>query len=196
MSTQSEDELFEQAASEVQEDIETALEEAQSELPPSDAIWSVDDASNILGVLNAVQKEAESADIEESLVEARKWMVLCHEAEALDDDELDQLSETIEELEQVAEHLEIVEEHVAELIPVLPELNTSLQELSEGLDLPDENEVEEENSDSDESSDGGGQEKEDEASEADTETENGSESGDGEEAEDDSEQDKVQSWEG
>ena len=59
--TLEDDELFDEAASEMREDVEASLAEARGALPEADAIWDVE-ADNTLGVLNALKGALDVGD--------------------------------------------------------------------------------------------------------------------------------------
>ena len=85
-STLDDDELFEDAASEMRGDVEESLEKARAELPDADEIWAVD-ADNTLGVLNALRSALDIDDAESNLRDAKKWYTMGERADAFEDAE-------------------------------------------------------------------------------------------------------------
>lgn len=118
------DELFDEAAGELQADVEAALEAARAALPEPDGLWAVE-ADNALGVLNGLRAALTVEDADEHLREARKWYEMGRRAEAFEDGEL---GEEIEAVEELFEQLETAREQVSELAGTLPEIKGSLEE--------------------------------------------------------------------
>jgi len=123
------DELFGEAASEMQADVEESLAAAREELPDADAIWEVD-AENTLGVLNALKNSLDAGDAESHLRDAKKAFVLADRAGAFDD--ADDLREGLEELEGIVTDVASAREQVTELAATVPELRGSLEEVADG----------------------------------------------------------------
>ena len=59
--TLDDDELFDEAASEMREDVESSLDDARAALPESDDIWDAE-ADNTLGVLNGLKEGLDAGD--------------------------------------------------------------------------------------------------------------------------------------
>lgn len=117
------DELFSEAAGELEADVEAALSEARAALPDADSLWAVD-ADNALGVLNGLRAALAAEDATDHLREARKWHEVGRRAEAFEDDSL---AEEIEAVEELFEQLEDAREQVSALAGTLPELKSSLE---------------------------------------------------------------------
>jgi len=117
------DELFSEAADELQDDVEAALATARAALPDAEAIWTVD-ADNVLGVLNGLRAALAAEDASEALREARKWHEVGRRAEAFEDDAL---AEAIADVEALFEQLEATREQVSALAGALPALKSSLE---------------------------------------------------------------------
>lgn len=117
------DELFSEAAGELEADVESALAEARDALPAAEDLWAVD-ADNVLGVLNGLRAGLAGDDADDQLREAQKWYEMGRRAEAFEDDEL---AEEIEAIEAVFEQLEATRDQVSELASTLPELKSTLE---------------------------------------------------------------------
>ena len=123
--TLDDDELFSQAASEMREDVEEALEAARDALPEAEAIWEVD-ADNALGVLNALRSALDADEAEAHLKEAKKWYTMGERADAFED--ADDLRAEIERIESLFDRIETAHEQVSDLAAALPELRGDLGE--------------------------------------------------------------------
>ena len=121
------DELFDEAAGELEADVEAALEEARDALPDPDALWAVE-ADNALGVLNGLRAALAAEDASEHLREARKWYEMGRRAEAFEDGEL---AEEIEAVESLFEQLAEAREQVSSLAGTLPEVKAALEALED-----------------------------------------------------------------
>ena len=122
------DELFDEAAGELEADVEAALEEARAALPDADELWAVE-ADNVLGVLNGLRADLTAEDAGEQLREARKWYEMGRRADAFDEGDL---GADIEAVEELFEQLEAAEEHVSALAGTLPEVKGALEEFEDG----------------------------------------------------------------
>jgi hypothetical protein len=122
------DELFDEAAGELEADVEAALEEARSALPDADELWAVE-ADNVLGVLNGLRADLTAEDAGEQLREARKWYEMGRRADAFEDGDL---GADIEAVEELFEQLEAAKEHVSALTGTLPEVKGALEEFEDG----------------------------------------------------------------
>ena len=129
--TLDDDELFEDAASEMREDVEESLAKARAELPEADAIWDVD-ADNTLGVLNALRSALAVEDAETHLRDAKKWYTMGERADAFEDG--NDLAEEIERVESLFGGIEEARESVSDLASTLPELKGELEAAHEGGD--------------------------------------------------------------
>lgn len=121
------DELFDEAAGELQADVEAALEEARGALPDPETLWSVE-ADNALGVLNGLRAALAAEDASEHLREARKWYEMGRRAEAFEDGDL---ADEIEAVEGLFEQLGEAREQVSALAGTLPELKGALEEFED-----------------------------------------------------------------
>lgn len=132
--TLDDDELFDEAASEMREDVESSLAEAREALPEADAVWDTD-ADNTLGVLNALKGALDTGDAEDHLRDAKKWFAMGKKADAFEDAE--DLEADIAELEELLEDIVTAHEQVSELASTVPELRGALED-AEGDDEDDE----------------------------------------------------------
>ncbi|PSP68984.1 hypothetical protein BRC79_05160 [Halobacteriales archaeon QH_8_67_27] len=130
-STLDDDELFEDAASEMRGDVEESLEKARAELPDADEIWAVD-ADNTLGVLNALRSALDIDDAESNLRDAKKWYTMGERADAFED--ADDLAEEIEAIEDVLDDVTEAHEQVSDLASTVPQLRSALEEFGEDAD--------------------------------------------------------------
>ena len=130
--TLDDDELFEDAASEMRADVEDSLAAARAALPVADDIWEVE-ADNTLGVLNALRSALDGEDAESHLRDAKKWYTMGERADAFDD--ADDLAEEIEAVDDVLEDVESAHEQVSDLASTVPQLRSALEEF--GADDPD-----------------------------------------------------------
>ena len=132
--TLDDDELFDEAASEMREDVESSLAEAREALPEADAVWDTD-ADNTLGVLNALKGALDTGDAEDHLRDAKKWFAMGKKADAFED--ADDLEADIAELEDLLESIVSAHEQVSELASTVPELRGALED-AESDDEDDE----------------------------------------------------------
>ena len=144
--TLDDDELFDEAASEMREDVESSLASARAALPAADEVWDVE-ADNTLGVLNALKGALDTGDAESHLRDAKKWFAMGAKADAFDDAE--DLEAEIEDVEALLGSIVDAHERVSTLASTIPELRGSLEDAhadagaSEG-DEEEEEEAEEE----------------------------------------------------
>ncbi|MFB6074314.1 MAG: DUF5790 family protein [Haloarculaceae archaeon] len=139
--TLDDDELFEDAASEMREDVEASLAAAREALPDADAIWEVE-ADNTLGVLNALRSALDAGDAEDHLRDAKKWYTMGERADAFEDAE--DLAEDIEAVEDLIADVEHAREQVGELTSTVPQLRSTLEEFAdEGPDAEAEGDADE-----------------------------------------------------
>lgn len=116
------DELFDEAATELQQTLNTHLENTQEKLPDPDTLLDTD-AENLLGALNTL---AGTLSVDEALEEyraARKQYVLGRKADAIDETEYD---DTFEELEELFEKLDALQVDLDDITTSLPEAKTAL----------------------------------------------------------------------
>ncbi len=118
------DELFGEAASELQDDIERALSDAEEALPDHEEVWSPE-GDNLLGQLNALRGTLDPEEATTSLREAKKWLAVAERSGALEDGDLTERVAAVEaKLEAMAE----ANEAVSALTSTLPELREALQD--------------------------------------------------------------------
>jgi len=129
--TLDDDELFDEAASEMREDVEASLTAARDSLPDADEIWEVD-SDNTLGVLNALRSALDTGDAEDALRDAKKWYTMGKKADAFDD--ADDLAEEIEAVGELIEDIEAAHEQVGELTSSIPQLRSALEEAAADAD--------------------------------------------------------------
>jgi hypothetical protein len=123
--TLDDEELFDEAATEMREDVEASLVEAKAALPEADAVWDTD-ADNTLGVLNALKGALDTGDAEDHLRDAKKWFAIGKQADAFED--ADDLEAEIAELEALLEDILTAHEQVSELASTVPELRGALED--------------------------------------------------------------------
>ena len=127
-STFDDDDLFGEAAEEVRDDIEAALEEARAALPDPDDVWEAD-ADNVLGVLNGLRSAMDPGGAEEHLRDAKKWYTMGERADAFADG--DELAEEIEAVEEVIAEMRTARDQVSDLAGTVPELRSALDDALE-----------------------------------------------------------------
>ncbi len=129
--TLDDEELFDEAASEMRADVEASLAEARVSLPDPDAVWDTD-ADNTLGVLNGLKGALDTGDAAEHLRDAKKWFAMGRQADAFED--ADDLEADIEALEAVLTRITTAHEQVSELTATVPELRGELEDAAESDD--------------------------------------------------------------
>lgn len=122
------DELFNEAAGELEADVESALDDAREALPAADELWAVE-ADNVLGVLNGLRAALAVEDASEHLREARKWYEMGRRAEAFENGDL---AAEIEAVEELFEELADARDQVSDLAGTLPEIKSALEEQHDG----------------------------------------------------------------
>lgn len=127
-STLDDDDLFGEAASEIESDVESSLEAARAELPEVDTVWEID-GDNTLATLNALKSVLETGEAEAHLRDAKKWFTIGDRADAFDDPEA--LAADIERLETAIEQIDGAHTQVADAAATLPELRGTLDDLQE-----------------------------------------------------------------
>jgi len=123
--TLDDDDLFDEAAAEMREDVESSLAAATAALPASDDVWETD-ADNTLGVLNGLKGALDTGDAEDNLRDAKKWFSIGKEADAFED--AADLEAEIADLEGTLAAVESAHEQVSELTATIPELRGALEE--------------------------------------------------------------------
>jgi hypothetical protein len=126
--TLDDDELFDEAASEMREDVEESLAAARAALPEAEAVWDVE-ADNTLGVLNALKGALDVGDAEDHLRDAKKWFAMGRKADAFDD--ADDLEADIAAIEELLEQILEANEQVGELTATIPELRGALEDAAD-----------------------------------------------------------------
>lgn len=124
-SVPTDDELLEEAASEMRTDVESSLEQAQAALPDPDAFWNRD-AENTLALLNQLTAEFEAEDAHAHLRDAKKWYTMGVQADAFANP--DSLETEITELEATLTTVETAREQADNLAKILPQLKTTLEQ--------------------------------------------------------------------
>lgn len=122
--TLDDDELFTEAATEIRDDVEAALESARQNIPDPDAIWTVE-SENTLGVLNALRSALTTEEALEDLRDAKKWFTMGERAGAFDD--AADLEAEIEALESLFTNIEQTHDAVSEITRTLPDLRSELE---------------------------------------------------------------------
>ena len=123
--TLDDDDLFDEAASEMREDVESSLAAANAALPESSAVWDAE-ADNTLGVLNGLKDALDTGDAEEQFRDAKKWFAIGRKADAFED--ADDLEAEIEKFEETLTRITAAHEQVSELTSTIPELRGALEE--------------------------------------------------------------------
>jgi hypothetical protein len=123
--TLDDDELFDEAASDMRADVEASLDQARDALPAAEDVWETE-ADNTLGVLNGLNGALDVGDAEEHLRDAKKWYTMGERADAFED--ADDLAAAIEEVEELIGDIEEAGESVSELTSTIPALRSALQD--------------------------------------------------------------------
>lgn len=125
--TLDDEDLFDEAATEMRSDVEDAIAAARDELPDPDDIWTVE-SENVLGVLNALRSSLAVNDAATHIRDAKKWYMIGERADVFDD--ASDLKTEIDTLETAIERVEHVHDSVSELASTLPELRNDLANLA------------------------------------------------------------------
>lgn len=128
--TLDDEDLFDEAATEMREDVESSVQAAMDALPDADAVWTAE-ADNTLGVLNGLKGALDTGDAEDHLRDAKKWFAMGRKADAFEDAE--DLETEIAELEDTLSQITTAHEQVSELTSVIPELRGTLAD-ADGTD--------------------------------------------------------------
>jgi hypothetical protein len=123
--TLDDDELFDEAATEMREDVEASLADARATLPDPDDVWDAD-ADNTLGVLNGLKGALDTGEAADHLRDAKKWFAMGRKADAFED--ADDLEADIESLEAVLTQITTAHEQVSDLTATIPELRGALED--------------------------------------------------------------------
>jgi len=123
--TLDDEDLFDEAATEMRDDVESSLAAARGALPAADDVWTAD-ADNTLGVLNGLKGALDTGDAEEHLRDAKKWFAVGREADAFDD--AGDLESEIADLEATIGRIADAHGQVAELTATVPEIRSALED--------------------------------------------------------------------
>jgi hypothetical protein len=126
--TLDDDELFDEAATEMRADVESSLEAARDALPAAEAIWEAE-ADNTLGVLNGLKGALDTGDAADHLRDAKKWYAVGTEADAFED--AGDLQAEIDELEGIVADVQAAHDQVGDLTAAIPELRGALEDALE-----------------------------------------------------------------
>jgi hypothetical protein len=126
--TLDDDELFDEAATEMRADVESSLEAALDALPAAEAIWETE-ADNTLGVLNGLKGALDTGDAADHLRDAKKWYAVGTEADAFED--AGDLEAEIDELEGIVADVQAAHDQVGDLTATIPELRGALEDALE-----------------------------------------------------------------
>jgi hypothetical protein len=126
--TLDDDELFEDAASEIRADVEGNLEQARAELPAADDVWTVE-TDNTLGVLNALKSALDAGEAADHLRDAKKWYTMGKRADAFED--ADDLAAEIEAIEDVLADVGDAHGQVSDLASTVPQLRGALEDFDD-----------------------------------------------------------------
>jgi hypothetical protein len=129
--TLDDDDLFDEAATEMRADVESSLEAARDALPSAAAIWDTE-ADNTLGVLNGLKGALDTGDAADHLRDAKKWYAVGTEADAFED--AGDLEAEIDELERIIGDVEAAHEQVSDLTATVPELRGALEDAHEAAE--------------------------------------------------------------
>ncbi|MEF8853054.1 MAG: DUF5790 family protein [Haloarculaceae archaeon] len=130
--TLDDDELFEDAASEMRADVEASLEKARAELPAADDVWAVE-ADNTLGVLNALKSALDAGEAADHLRDAKKWYTMGERADAFED--ADDLAGEIEAIEEVLADVGDAHDQVGDLASTVPQLRGALEDSEDDAEV-------------------------------------------------------------
>lgn len=145
-STFDEDELFDEAAEELHQEVEAALEQARGEVPEADAMIETD-ADNVIEMLTAVSATVSSVDIAIKLEDAKKRFAIGRRADAFDEGFVDEVESELAALQEAVEVLQSIEDTATELTEAvttfqdLPIDETGSQELETESDESSESEA-------------------------------------------------------
>lgn len=119
------DDLFGEAATEMEDDVEAAIADAREALPAPEAVWETE-AGNVLGVLNGLKSGLDPGNARERLREAKKWYAVGSRADAFEDPGA--LEAEIKAVESTVADLETAAEQVGELTATIPALRKALED--------------------------------------------------------------------
>jgi hypothetical protein len=129
--TLDDDDLFDEAATEMRADVESSLEAARDALPSAAAIWDTE-ADNTLGVLNGLKGALDTGDAADHLRDAKKWYAVGTEADAFED--AGDLEAEVDELDRIIADVEAAHEQVSDLTATVPELRGALEDAHEAAE--------------------------------------------------------------
>lgn len=113
------EELLDEAATELSDNITEALNNGE-EVTPSEEDLSTLQGEDFATAIEEFQESIDVSDVQEELAEAQKWFLLGQEADGFDDDVETAIEQRIEELEAVVTAVEDVNEILTEeLVPAV-----------------------------------------------------------------------------
>lgn len=136
--TLDDEDLFGEAADELQRDVRSHINDAWEALPDPDAIWAAQ-SENVIGVLNTLRSSLDVSDAREHLREARKWHTIAVRADAIEDDTV---SDELSDLEEMIASIETMREQVGAVTSELPGLREQLQSMQESESEPEQAAIE------------------------------------------------------
>ena len=119
------EEIFDEAADELREELRLQLAAVEAALPAQDDVWETD-ATNVLGVLNGLRSQLETADATERLHSAKKTFALAERSDAFED--VDAFGARLERIEATMTAVTEAAELVGALTTRLPALRDQLPE--------------------------------------------------------------------
>jgi len=134
------DELFTEAAEDMQTEIEKSVTAATSTLPSEDALVE-SDADSLLNALESIESEIDIDAVEAALTDVKKTFLLGQRADAFDSEYVSTTETTISELDETVTTLREIETATAELSDALsayePDSYTESNTISDDDDSPD-----------------------------------------------------------
>lgn len=103
-----------EAAAEMQQDVEEALDQAQEAVPDADILVDVE-ADTLVGVLNAVTSTVSVTEIETDLQDAQKQFTIGRRADAFDDTFVEETEAELTALQKTVATVQTMEDSAAEL---------------------------------------------------------------------------------
>ena len=121
--TLDDDDLFGEAAEEVEEMVSKELAAARSALPDPDSLWTAE-ADNVLGVMNTLRTQLDIGEAGSHLREAKKWYTIGSRAGAFEED--DGIDEELAAVTATIDQIESLRESVGVVASGLPQLRDAL----------------------------------------------------------------------
>lgn len=134
-STLDDDDLFGEAASEIESDVESSLAAARAALPETETVWAID-GDNTLATLNALKSALDTGAAKEQLRDAKKWFTIGERADAFENPEA--IADDIEQVEAALTQIETAHDQVADVAAALPELRSTLDAVHDGSHTEDQ----------------------------------------------------------